>query len=151
MLSERLRQHCLKKILCNFALMLLGKHCTGQNLMQYCPKSSRQHCIRKNSMQCCLNTLWTTLHSWKPYASCPRGSRQLCLRKMFHSMLAAYAVLVLCNVPCSKHHCTGKTTGNSGNIIWTTYGDSVYICIYQVLFVKKIQSNAFFTMKIYWN
>ena len=29
---------------------------------------------------------------------CPRGSRQLCIRKIFHSMLTAYAILVLCNV-----------------------------------------------------
>ena len=28
----------------------------------------------------------------------PRGSRQLCIRKMFHSILTAYAILVLCNV-----------------------------------------------------
>ena len=29
---------------------------------------------------------------------CPRGSGQLCIRKIFHSMLAAYAILVLCNI-----------------------------------------------------
>ena len=29
---------------------------------------------------------------------CPRGSRQLCIKKMFHSMLTAYEILVLCNV-----------------------------------------------------
>ena len=29
---------------------------------------------------------------------CPRGSRQLCVRKIFHSMLTAYPILVLCNV-----------------------------------------------------
>ena len=29
---------------------------------------------------------------------CPRGLRQLCIRKMFRSMLAACAILVLCNV-----------------------------------------------------
>ena len=29
---------------------------------------------------------------------CPRGSRQLCIRKMFHPILTAYAILVLCNV-----------------------------------------------------
>ena len=28
----------------------------------------------------------------------PRGSRQLCIRKIFHSMLTAYTILVLCNV-----------------------------------------------------
>ena len=40
-----------------------------------------QHCTGQNPMQCC-----------------PRGSRQLCISKMFHSMLTAYAILVLCNV-----------------------------------------------------
>ena len=49
--------------------------------MQCCLKGSKQHSILKNLMQCC-----------------PRGSRQLCIRKMFHSMLAAYAILVLCIV-----------------------------------------------------
>ena len=28
---------------------------------------------------------------------CPRCSRQLCIMKMFHAMLTAYAILVLCN------------------------------------------------------
>ena len=40
-----------------------------------------QHCTGKNPMKCS-----------------PRGSRQLCIRKIFHSMLTAYAILVLCNV-----------------------------------------------------
>ena len=68
MLSERLHTTLHKKMLCNFALILLGQHCTGKNLMQCCLKGSRQHCIRKNSVQCCLNTLGTTLHRTKPYA-----------------------------------------------------------------------------------
>ena len=63
-LSERLQTTLHKKVLCNFALILLGQHCAGENPMQ---------CF-------------------------PRGSRQLCVRKMFHSMLTAYAILVLCNV-----------------------------------------------------
>ena len=62
--------------------MLLGQHCTGQNPMHYCPRSSRQHYIRKNSVQCCLNTLETTMHRSKPYAMfCLRSSRQHCIRK----------------------------------------------------------------------
>ena len=36
--------------------------------------------------------------SKNPMQCCPRGSRQLCIRKMFHSILTAYAILVLCNV-----------------------------------------------------
>ena len=62
-LSERLQITLHKKTLCNFALMLLGQHCTGQNPMQCCPRGSRQLCIRENPVQCCLNILWTTLHS----------------------------------------------------------------------------------------
>ena len=97
-LSERLQTTLHKKTLCNFALILLGQHCAGQNPMQYCPKGSRQHCIRRNPMQCCLNTLWATMNSYNPMQCCPRCSRQLCIRKMFHWMLAAYAILVLSNV-----------------------------------------------------
>ena len=62
-LSERLQTTLHKKTLCNFALMLLGQHCTGQNPMQCCPRGSRQLCIRENLVQCCLNILWKTLHS----------------------------------------------------------------------------------------
>ena len=36
-----------KKILCNFALILLGQHCVGKNPIQCCPRSSRQLCKRK--------------------------------------------------------------------------------------------------------
>ena len=96
-----------KKILCNFVLILLGQHCTGQN-----------------PMQCC-----------------PRGSKQLCISKMFHSMLTAYAILVLCNVaPGSKQHFTGKNSGTSGNVVWITSSHALSICIYQVLHVKKKRS-----------
>ena len=56
-----------EKILCTFVLILLGKHCAGQNSMQCSSESSRQHCIRKNPVQYGLNTLGTTLHSSKPY------------------------------------------------------------------------------------
>ena len=41
------RQLCIRKILCNVALILLEQHYTDQNLMQCCPRCSRQHCIRK--------------------------------------------------------------------------------------------------------
>ena len=93
-----------KKVLCNFALILLGQHCTGQN----------------------------------PTQCYSRGSRQFFIRKMFHSMLTTYAILVLCNfVPSSKQNFTGKNSGNSGNVVWTTSGRILSICIYQVLHVKK--------------
>ena len=111
MLSERLQttlhkkkstvifsgDNAQEKMLCKIVLILLGKHCTAENPMQCCPRSSRQNCI-KNPVQCCLNTLWTTLYSKNPMQCCPRGPRQFCIRKMFHSMLTAYAILVLCNV-----------------------------------------------------
>ena len=54
-----------KKTVCNFVLILLRQHCTGQNPMQCCPRGSRQHCIRKNPVECCLNTLGTRLHKKK--------------------------------------------------------------------------------------
>ena len=97
-LSERLHVTLHKEILCNFALILLGQHCTGKDPMPCCTRGPRERCIRENPVQCCLNTLWTTLYSKNPMQCCPRGSRQFCIRKMFHSMLTAYAVLVLCNV-----------------------------------------------------
>ena len=37
----------------------------------------------------------------------------------------------------SKQHFTGKKSGNSGNVVWTTSGHALYICIYQVLHVNK--------------
>ena len=51
-LSERLQTTLHKKILRNFALILLGQHCTGKNPMQCCPRGSRQLCIKKFSVQC---------------------------------------------------------------------------------------------------
>ena len=41
------RKIAWEEILCKIVLILLGQHCTGQNLVQYCPKGSRQSCIRK--------------------------------------------------------------------------------------------------------
>ena len=66
MLSKKLQQHCIKKILFNDVLILLGKHCTGQNLMQCCPRDSRQHCQKKIFVFFFLNTLGTKLGSSKP-------------------------------------------------------------------------------------
>ena len=48
MLAERLQTTLHKEILCNKVLILLGKHCTGQDPMHCCLSSSRQHCRRKN-------------------------------------------------------------------------------------------------------
>ena len=48
MLSKRLQTTLHKKILCNFALILLGQHCTDRCPMQCCPRGSRQYCIKKN-------------------------------------------------------------------------------------------------------
>ena len=82
------RQHCIKKIVCSFALILLGQNCTGQNSVQCCPKSSRQHCIRKSPVQCCLNTVGTTLYSWKPYAILPKSLQTTLHQKKFCPMLS---------------------------------------------------------------
>ena len=44
-LFDRLQITLHKKILCNFALILLGQYCTGENSMPCCPRGFRQHCI----------------------------------------------------------------------------------------------------------
>ena len=51
-------------------------------------------------------------------------------------MLAAYAFLgpMQYYPRGSKQHCKIK---NSGSVVWTTSGHCLYICIYQVLHVKK--------------
>ena len=43
MLCERLQATLHKKTLCNFALILLGQHCTSKNPMQCCLRGPRQH------------------------------------------------------------------------------------------------------------
>ena len=48
----------------------------------------------------------------------------------------------------SKQHCTGKNLGNSGNVVRKTSGHSVYIWIYQALYVKKIETYPPFTVEI---
>ena len=112
----------------------MGQHYTGQNPMQCCSKGSRQHCIRKNPLQCSLNTLGTTLHSWKPYAMLPKM-----LHTTLHKENVSFNVSGLCNLgpmQCycrgCKQHCTGKIQA-----IEATSGHSLYICIYEVLHVKK--------------
>ena len=75
-----------------------------------------QNCIAENPVQCS-----------------PRGSRQLCIRKMSNSMLPAYAILSQ-TLQVTLHR---KYSGNAGNVVWTTSGHFLYICIYQVLHVKK--------------
>ena len=54
-----------EKILFNDVLILLGQHCTGKNIVKFCPRSSRKQCTGKNSNQCGLNSniLGTTLYS----------------------------------------------------------------------------------------
>ena len=107
MLPERLQitLYIKKKILCNVVLILLGQHCTGKNPMQCCPRDSRQLCIRKNLVQCCLNTLWATLHSWKPYAMLPerpqttlykKNSVQCCLNTLGTTLHKKKSCAILC-------------------------------------------------------
>ena len=98
MLPERLQITLhKKKILCNVVLILLGQHCTRKNPMQCCPRGSRQLCIRKNLVQCCLNTLWTTLHSWKPYAMLPERPQTTLYKKILCD-----AVLILLGQLCIR-------------------------------------------------
>ena len=54
-------------------------------------------------------------------------------------MLAAYDILVLCNVvlEAPSNIAEEENSGNSVNVLWTTSCHSVYLCIYQVLDVKK--------------
>ena len=66
------------------------------------------------------------------------------LETTLHKKNVPFNISGLCNVgpiQCcprgSKQHCTGKKSGNSGHVVWTTSGHSLDICIYQVHHVKK--------------
>ena len=77
------------------------------------------------------------------------------LQTTLHMENVSFNVNGLCNLgpmPCysrgSKQHFTGKNSGNSGNVVWTS-GHALYLCIYQVLHVKKyiykvIRSSTFY-------
>ena len=130
----------------------MGQHCTGQNPMQCCPGGSRQHCKKKkNPVQFCLDTLRTTLHRSKLYAMLPERlqttlhKKKPCAMLSYNSWGNIAQLKTLCNFArmqcCSeyfKQHFTGKYSGNSSNVFWTTSSNSVYICGYQVLQLKKI-------------
>ena len=49
-------------------LILMGQHCTVENLMEFCPEGFTLRCIRNNPLQLCANTIATKLHRSKPYA-----------------------------------------------------------------------------------
>ena len=87
MLSKKLQQHCIKKIMFNDVLILFGKHGTGQSLMQCHPRDSRQHCQKnknKKKKNLCSFFLILLGQSWvvqNPMKCCPRGFRQHCIGK----------------------------------------------------------------------
>ena len=152
------RQHCIKKILFNVVLIHFGQHCTGRNPMQ-CLIGSKQYCIRKDPVQCSLNTLRQHWATEKTMQYCLRDSRQHCikifqynfdlillgkhcLRKMFHSTLAACAILVLCNVLSeAPSNIAQKKIQAMQEILSEHYLVTLFtyvICIYHILHVKKI-------------
>ena len=92
-------------ILCNFALVHLGQHCTGQNSIQCCLLTGfRQHGIRKNPVQSCLNTLGTTLHRPWPYPLISEKFQSTMRKKKSCAKLSYYSwdniaqLKILCNV-----------------------------------------------------
>ena len=156
-----------EKILCNVVLILFGQHCTAENPMQWCPRDSRQLCIRNNlvqcclntvqttlhkkkPVQCCLNTLWTTLYSWKLDATLSKRLQTALHKKFFPFNVSGLCYLgpMQCCPRGSKHHCMHRTKFTQFRQCCL---NSVYICVYQVFHVKKIESHTFFTMKIDWN
>ena len=87
------------KILFNVVLIILGQHCTGENFVLCCPRTSRQHCAGKNPVKYCLNTLWTTLHRKK---SCSMLSKSL--QTTLHRKKILFKVVLI----LLGQHCTGK-------------------------------------------
>ena len=132
--------HCIKK------------SCAGENPMQCCPKCSSQNSIRKNFVQCSfLVLLGQNFTAENPMQCCPIDSTQLCIRKMFHSMLAAYAILVLYNVvPKAPSNIAQETiqamqaiSSEQHLVTLFTYVCMFHIWIYHVLHVKKITGQFF--------
>ena len=157
-----------------FSSIILGQNCTGKNPMQYCPRGTSSNCIKKscageNPMQCCpkcssqnsvrknfvqcslLVLLGQNFTVENPMQCWPIDSTQLCIRKMFHSMLAAYAILVLCNVVpeapsnMAQEKIQAMQSILSGQHLVTlfTYVYMFHIWIYQVLHVKKMTVQTF--------
>ena len=85
------RQHCIRKILSNVVLILVGQHCTGQNPMQYCSRGSKQHCM-KNLVQFRLNALGATLHRSKLYAMLPERLQTTLHKRKSCAMLSQYSL-----------------------------------------------------------
>ena len=80
--------------------ILLGQHCTVQNTMQCCLRSSMQHFIVKKPVKFCLYTLGTTLYRSKTYAILPKM-----LQTTLHKKILCYFVLILL-----RQHCTGQNS-----------------------------------------
>ena len=157
-----------------FSSIILGQNCTGKIPMQYCPRGTSSHCIKKscageNPMQCCpkcssqnsirknfvqcslLVLLGQNFTAENPIQCCLIDSTQLCIRKTFHSTLAAYAILVLCNVVPEAPSNIAQDKIQAMQAISTeqylitlfTYVYMFHIYIYQVLHVKKITCQTF--------
>ena len=74
--SENITQ---EKILFIVVLILLGKHYTVKNLVQFCPRASRKHYSGINPVQFSLNTFGKRFYRYKPCAMLSRS-----LQKTFH-------------------------------------------------------------------
>ena len=106
----------------------------------------------KNFVQCSLLVLLgQNFTTENPMQCCPIDSTQLCIRKMFHSMLAAYAILVLgnvvpeapSNIAQEKIQAMQAISSEQHLVTLFTYVYMFHIWIYQVLHVKKITGQTF--------
>ena len=116
----------------------MGQHCTGQNPMQYCPRGFRQHCVKKILCNFALILLGQHCTGKSPMQCCPRGSRQLCIRKMFHSILVAYAILVVCNVvPEAPSNIAQKKIQTVQAMLFEQHLVTVFIYVYIRSFTSR--------------
>ena len=77
----RSKQHSIAYFPVKRWLCALGQHCTGKNLMQYCPWGSSQQCKEKNLFNVALILFRQHCTVKNPTQRCLWGSRQHCTRK----------------------------------------------------------------------
>ena len=150
--------------------MLLGQHCPAENPMQCCPRRSSQLCIRQIPVQCMLNTLGTTLHSWRPYAMlsetlqttlykknvlfnvsglcnlgpmqwCPRGSKQHCRKKKIQAIQAMLFKQHL--VTLFACVCITSLTSKNINLCFCYYGNWLKLTLKQQLSILPSNRSNF--------
>ena len=143
-ISRGFRQHCIKKVRCNFVLKLLKQYCTGQNPMQCCPRGSTKHCTGKNLFQFCLNILGRTMPWSKLYAMLSERLQTTLPRKNPGTTLHKKYSMQCCT-GVSKQHFTGK---NPGNVVETTSGHCVYINILGLTRQKKKLSFLYYENRL---